>query len=504
MVLSKRAANTVVGAICLVFIALRLFRLTDSCLWFDEIFGIHAAGHSWNSILQFVALDLIHPPLFYVLLKVWIVVGGEGLFWVRLLPVVFSIIAIFPFISLCRELKLGFWTRILALFFFAINGSLIKYAQEVRMYSLLLCLSLFSMWLFARYFVKGKSFIPLVVLNILLVSTHYFGWFVVGAEVAAILIFQRIKWRRIMTMLAVTFVSFMPWAYAVWRASQTGSELGQNIGWMTRPGVKNIGQFALNLIEPFYYQASTADPISVFRVSLPILLIGLSACAMYLIKWKQRDREESMSVKLLILFSVLPVIAALAASWVLPYSVWGIRHLIIVFAPVSIMFAIVVAKIPIPGIRTAALTLILLFSGYAFILQSQRAVPQYIWCAWDDVAREFSSKVDERDIYVFEDLVAYHLWFALRNGRDANVIRVTGTQVPNDDAYFLPRGFHSVRKIGESEIDGDRISIAFRAAEIDAGKPPISILVSRGYEIVEILPFPVGTAKAYLCVLERR
>ncbi|MEO6050761.1 MAG: hypothetical protein ABIP78_05440, partial [Pyrinomonadaceae bacterium] len=142
-------------ALVVAYIALRIPGIADTCLWFDEIFSVHAAEQPLSWLFSFVALDLIHPPLSYLLLKLWIGVGGEYLFWVRALPVLVSVIAIFPFISLCRELKLPFWTRTLALFFFVINGSLIKYSQEVRMYSLLMCLSLFSMWLFVRYFIKG-------------------------------------------------------------------------------------------------------------------------------------------------------------------------------------------------------------------------------------------------------------------------------------------------------------------------------------------------------------
>src|SRR2546421_1353717 len=124
-----------------VYIAVRFWRIGDSCLWFDEIYSVHAAEHAWGDILNFVSLSLVHPPLFYLLLKVWIGIGGESVVWLRSLPVIFSIAAIFPFIRLCQGLSLGLWTQTFALFLFAINGSLIKYAQEVRMYSVLLCLS---------------------------------------------------------------------------------------------------------------------------------------------------------------------------------------------------------------------------------------------------------------------------------------------------------------------------------------------------------------------------
>ena len=236
------ARSAVLFVIIAVYAAIRLWGMTAACLWFDEIFSVHAAEHSWNSILAFISLDLIHPPLFYVLLKLWIGIGGDGLFWVRLFPVAFSVLAVFPFIAFCRELKLSFWTQIFALLLFATNGTLIKYSQEVRMYSLLLCLSLFSMWLFAKYFARGKSIIPLVIVNILLVYTHYFGWLVITAEISSIMLFQRIKWRPILIMFGVTLVSFLPWSVAVLQAAKSSVGLSQNIGWIDRPA----GYFAFD------------------------------------------------------------------------------------------------------------------------------------------------------------------------------------------------------------------------------------------------------------------
>ena len=85
------------AAVLAIYVGTRFWNLTFSCLWFDEIFSVHAAEHNWNSILNFVALDLIHPPLFYLLLKAWIAIGGESLLWLRSFPVVFSIVAIVPF-----------------------------------------------------------------------------------------------------------------------------------------------------------------------------------------------------------------------------------------------------------------------------------------------------------------------------------------------------------------------------------------------------------------------
>ncbi|QYU66026.1 glycosyltransferase family 39 protein [Leptolyngbya sp. 15MV] len=271
---SERSSAAIIG-VCAFYGGVGLWGLTVPCLWFDEIFGVHAAEHTWRGLLSFIAQDLIHPPLFYLLLKIWIAFGGESLLWLRLFPVLFSVLALFPFLLVCRELKLKTQTIIIALLLLAVNGALIKYAQEVRMYSLLLFFSLMSIWLFSRYFIKGKSFTALIFVNILLVHTHYFGWLVVGSEVVAILIFQRIKIRQTLLMFALTFASFVPWMIAIYRATTTGSELEQNIGWIERPGITQIVQFVFDLIEPFYFQASNAEPASLYYISKHLdLLLG--------------------------------------------------------------------------------------------------------------------------------------------------------------------------------------------------------------------------------------
>src|SRR5215213_4942529 len=175
---SGTIASLTLAAVCVVFIVLRFWHLTDSCLWFDEIFSVHAARMDFQNMLWFVAQDLIHPPLSYILLKIWILAGGETLFWLRLFPVFFSMLSLVPLIFLCRALKLNYTTAAVTILFLAVNGCLIKYGQEVRMYSAFLFFALFSMWLFVRFLHLGKNIWILTLVNVLLIYTHYFGWLV--------------------------------------------------------------------------------------------------------------------------------------------------------------------------------------------------------------------------------------------------------------------------------------------------------------------------------------
>ncbi len=498
----RQIRYTHVAAILLLiaaYVGLRLWRLTETCLWFDEIFSVHAAEHSWNSILNFVALDLIHPPLFYVLLKFWISVGGESLLWLRMLPVVFSIFAIFPFIALCRELKLNFWTQALALFLLAVNGSLIKYAQEVRMYSLLMCLSLFSMWLFVRYFYRGKNFTALVVVNILLVYTHYFGWLVIVSEIVAVLLLNRARLRQVLSMSAIACVAFLPWLFAVISAAQSGPRLAQNIGWMERPGLREITVFVFDLTELFYHQSSSGDPESLYPYSVLILLIMVAAAMFFFWRFRNQPEEVRSAAVPLLIFGVVPILVAFAASWLFPYSVWGIRHLIIMIAPVMILISMSLARLK-PIIFVVAMVFIILIAFVPSVFLYLR-VQSNVWCGWD---RQTAKLEQTTDIYAAEELIAYHIWFA-RRGTGQKVFMVHGLDgVREDPAYFLPRGFDEVKTVDVAEIDAERIAVAFRGGNADEGQPPLRAFSEKGYQAVSISQGVAGPETTNVVVLERR
>lgn len=483
----------------LLYAATRFWRLTDSCLWFDEIFSVHAAEHPWGEILNFVALDLIHPPLFYVLLKLWIAAGGESLFWLRLFPVVFSLIAVFPFLRLCDELKIGKWTRVLALFLIAVNGSLIKYSQEVRMYAPLMCLSLFSMWLFARYFVKGKSFVPLLIVNVLMVYTHYFGWFVVVTEVALILWFQRIKWRRVAVMFGVVFAAFLPWLIAVVSAARGGSDLGQNIGWMERPGIRELAIFVVNVVEPFYFQTSSAEPRSQVLVSIPLLIVLVIAASIFLPGWKHLDSERRTRLWFLLALIKLPVVAALVASWLLPHSIWGTRHLITVLAPFWIYAALMFSGIKDRRLAGGIVTFVLVWSTVGFINAARLPTPDRPWCACTDLLGQIP-ETDTANVYVYTDLDAYQSWFAVR--RERRVFKIELLEGGGDPAFFLPRGFDAVERTTEGAIAEKRFWILFS----ESSQEPVSrekALEREGFRVVRVAEYQGRSGPTVLALIER-
>jgi uncharacterized membrane protein len=421
-----------------------------------------------------------------------------------LFPVVFSAAAVIPFFLICRELKLRAPSVAIAFSWLAVNGALIKYAQEVRMYALFLGLGLFSTWLFLRFLNLGKNFWLLTAINLLLVYTHYFGWLLVVSEVAAIVILQRIKIRQTAIMFGITLAGFVPWLVAVGQAAENNTGLAQNIGWIGKPNLLTVAEFVFDVIEPFYFQNSTIEPTSIFFVTAPLLLLVITGFAFFAVDWELLDDSVKRNIYLLLIFILVPVGAALLASWILPYSVWGTRHLIVVFGPAAILAATALAEIKLPALRLSLVAAFFCLCAIAFVVQSRRPSPVYIWCAWENLAGRLDVN-EPAKIYVFEDLVAYNFWFALR-GAESNfeIVKVEGVErMQEDRAYFLPRGFDAVRRVEGNGIEGERFYVAYRDLAFNEKEPPLRQLITRGYRLGPPQVFETTGSKAFLVPVEK-
>lgn len=511
--LRENPSALLTAALVGLYVAARLWRLTGSCLWFDELFGVHAARHTWPGLWRFVAADLIHPPLFYALLKLWTAVGGESLLWLRLFPFVASVAALVPLLLVARELKLGASATNIVLLVAAANGYLIKYAQEVRMYGLLLLLTLTSLWLFARLLNRegrARGFLfTLFLINLLLVYTHYYGWLVVASEAA----FLALKDRRRFGAFALTVVglalAYAPWVVACAGAAGTGGGLAQNIGWIGRPGPNDLVELFALFNQPFSFRQSSADPLYGRGGALfGLLLFGLPVVVLLLERLRRRgegDDVESKTVVFLLLFATLPIALAFVASYALPQSIWGPRHLIVAAGPYALLAGLALGRLRPAWWRSAALLLLCGWLALVGALNLVRREPAYVWCAWEGLAA--SAAKDEAggtEVFAFEDLVAYHLWFALEREGRFRVVSIEGAPgVAEDPAYFLPRGFDGVAVAHTDALRGERFWAAFRDVNWDESHPPLKLILERGYRAERVYETTAQGQRAFLVLFVR-
>jgi hypothetical protein len=440
---------------------------------------------------------------------------------------------------------------------------------------LLLLLAACSLWLFARYVRatpggkrQGRLDASLFVVNLLLVYTHYYGWLLVGHELIFVLAWRRRKVLEFALMSGALVVCYSPWLWMLWRASGAGRGLiAQNIGWAVAPRVWEIIQPFLILHEPFRFRQNTWER-AVLRVNVWLALV-LFGTAFVALGWRVfvRGRRaaaraletgrageagdeagERFASKFLIFFSTAPVVAAFLLSRVLPHSVWGVRHLIIIAPAYLLLAAYALSALRPPWLATTIKLLLACWLALAamlwFVRQRSDAPP--VWCAWETLARRVvereaaataagASEVQtgsEVKVYATEDLVAYHLWYALSSGnsdssnsfvgerrfRVARIVNLPG--LVEDRAFFLPRGFDEVWRAdaggaggggggvgaasGSEGLREEHFWAAFRDTNWNERHPLLRLLAERGYEIEERFEVTASGQKAFIISARRR
>lgn len=103
-------------------------------VWFDEAYSVLLAQHSWSEIVRLTAQD-VHPPVYYWLLKVWIVGLGSGELALRSLSVLLFGLSVGVAGLLTRRL-FGTRAALVTLSFLVFAPFLMRYGFEIRMYSL--------------------------------------------------------------------------------------------------------------------------------------------------------------------------------------------------------------------------------------------------------------------------------------------------------------------------------------------------------------------------------
>ncbi|WP_297640092.1 glycosyltransferase family 39 protein [Caldilinea sp.] len=116
--------------------ALRVHRLDEKGLWLDEAFSVWMAQHTLPELIDWLVRIDQHPPLYYMSLHWWLWFG-ESAAHVRMLSALFGALAL-PVIFLIGRRLSGSAVGLAAAFILAISPFHVRFAQEARMYALLM------------------------------------------------------------------------------------------------------------------------------------------------------------------------------------------------------------------------------------------------------------------------------------------------------------------------------------------------------------------------------
>ena len=134
--------------VLLLAFGLRVYRLDAQSFAFDEGWTSYAIHHSWPELWRVLAPDN-HPPLYYLVVKAFAAIAGYSDFSVRMVSVLSGTALVALLHRLGRAL-FGSIGGLAAAILAACSPLLVYYAQEARMYSVLMVLVTLSSYSLVR------------------------------------------------------------------------------------------------------------------------------------------------------------------------------------------------------------------------------------------------------------------------------------------------------------------------------------------------------------------
>lgn len=217
-VATRWGRRNVLLLLCLFAYTLRLFHLDAQSLWYDEGFSVWLAAQSLDQIIARTAAD-IHPPLYYVLLHLWIALVGQSEFALRFLSLMAGVLMVPAFFAFARRL-LDETTAWIATLLAALSPMYIWYAQEARMYAWLTLLTLLSSYFFWRWLERAtwRRWLAFTLCNLCAVYLHFYGFFIIAFQLAYFFVWwvrQETRWGILGAGLGSALLvaaAYLPWA----------------------------------------------------------------------------------------------------------------------------------------------------------------------------------------------------------------------------------------------------------------------------------------------------
>lgn len=340
----------VVTAIAVVIGVVLRFVLADSPLWLDEAQTLAVIADGYGSVGAHLRGDG-HPPLYYWLLLAWTDVIGDGDIAARSLSAVLGLAAL-PLVAITAKRVGGANLVVPTLALAASSPFMVRYATEVRMYSLVIVLSL-AWWLLGRGAVERPTagrLAGVAITTAALLLTHYWAAFLVAAGCVLIALVHRSEHHRAGTRSVVVAglvgsLVFVPWLPSlVTQIRHTGTPWAVN---------RNPVSSFVTGVSEFAGGREAGHAIALFGVLLILLTLGLLGTRRD--RWTiELDLRLVPAVRPVALLVGLAMAGGLGAAAILGSAFAG-RYFSIVVAFVLVLAGRGVAQIGDPVIRAGVL-----------------------------------------------------------------------------------------------------------------------------------------------------
>lgn len=188
-------------------------------IWFDESYSVGLMNHSFTEIWTIGSHD-VHPILYYWMLKIVNLIGGNNLIAYRIFSVIgIVLLGILGYSHIRKDF--GKTTGILFTFFAMFLPVMLNYALEIRMYSWTVVL-VTLMAIYLNRFIRQKDFKNLVLFGIFSLAScymHYYALLAAGIMNLGLIIyvirkrenFEKGIFLKFILVEAMQVILYLPW-----------------------------------------------------------------------------------------------------------------------------------------------------------------------------------------------------------------------------------------------------------------------------------------------------
>jgi mannosyltransferase len=319
----------------LLAFGLRLYAIDRQDIWGDEAFSIWLSGRPLSEVIAGGADT--HPPFYPLLLFIWLRLAGLSPLAVRVLSACIGTLTV-PVVYALGRRVFGRPTGTVAALLAAVSPVLVYYAQETRMYGLVVLLSAVSVY-WALQMLRdrvgssrgGRSPWPpvaYILATLGAVYTHYYSFFVVLAEnLVLVIAFWRQRRRtallRWLAAQGIIALAYVPWIL-VQKGFLSGKASTRFEEWDLASALRIVGQtlgaFGAGLATP---------PATLWLVAVLFVLVMVTGLPALI-------RRRQSEPWLVVAYLALPLFLAWLVNPIMPF--FYARYLLLI-APAFYLLA---------------------------------------------------------------------------------------------------------------------------------------------------------------------
>lgn len=346
-------------------LALRIYQLDVSSVWIDEANTVRIARMGFGNMIAALSLDS-SPPLYYLLLRFWMFLFGEGPTAIRLLSVLFSG-ALIGYVFIVGRRFFPGNIGLIAAALMAVAPAQILHAQQCRMYTLLPLLALGAFHCLKNASNTGSRawLVGWCICMIGALYTHNYGWFLFPACLVILILAGELSRRPLTWFLAAAVIGFtyLPWIPVFWKQLHISAQNSWYQPIWDALGAH--GNFFYTLDSFFGGRKSLSFTwIKPDALMIPrwLLFTAVSTWAIFSLFRKDMNITTKKHTRDILAFLLIPLISVILISVLFsPIYRYG-RSDQLVFPAFILLAAVGISAIRTPAIRLSITALLIMFS----------------------------------------------------------------------------------------------------------------------------------------------